>query len=1024
MFSRALPLLVGALYILYQAVAQDSFTAELMIESNISLEVSKIMAAFNASTLQVTDSNGKSHTVTLGQSELVGECILVGDDTICNCSAGYVWSDEVCYNFNCCRETNCLQNVSYTIPLCVPKTGAVITGSLVIGSAWAAEKFNMVEEEMNKLNALEIFNITEGSSSPIADFSMALSIQPDFDVFEEILASLENRLNEEVVVQVQGLVELDAPTESVCYFSNPELTCTLPTKTEKASWRLNSTKQDVELNNGTVVKVNSNCATESHPSCLAVRLVGVTSIWAGTYTCEFIKGTITYQSKTVLKMAELPDQIIMAYMPLTAECPPSNGGTTEVTVTATILPSPENYEVWYSYNGERKSNLQNTTEKNQLVYTFKVAILCQKTIETQYVEIYFKNHRNQIRTAKLEVPVIYAGEKFCEEEIIDGDFWPKTPFKATVINQICPEGRSGYKSRTCEGPKWMDVFYHCVNEQLNNLLDEAEMFLKGQGPTSNVAKEIFKELKNSSTFTSDTNENTADVDVSINILNRMALASENTVLQEDVLPIMVEAASQILNTTWTGVNDTVRYDMSADYLEAVEMLVENINTNRSLTLKSDNFELKICPNRDCNVTVFDINVSLNRSTGRPKVMAVKNLTPKLENTYPNTEKTDYLLSATLGLDRDKNGTQERPSSIVEIRMEFPLQVENKQKPICVFWNITTKSWSDEGCILSSRGSNSTSCYCSHLTSFSVLMAKGDISTDELDIITNIGLGVSLCCLVIFLLIECLVWSAVVKTNLSHFRHTAMVNIATFRLLADCSFLASGSPESLSDSLCLAFTVCKHLFYTAMFCWMLCLSIMLVHQLIFVFSPVRKRVFMFLSSIVGYLVPVIIVGSSYVYYRYTYKPYYDTKTCWLTFERLLEGSIHAFLIPIGIVILVNIFSMVVVIVTLVKTQTPDSSKANDKETAKGIIKALVVLAPVFGVTWVIGFFLLILDHDNPVFPVANYTFTILNSFQGLFILFAGCIAEQKVREEVLKIITGKGKSDGSKSITSTLHTRDK
>uniref|UniRef100_A0A672FRR2 Adhesion G protein-coupled receptor F3b n=1 Tax=Salarias fasciatus TaxID=181472 RepID=A0A672FRR2_SALFA len=442
---------------------------------------------------------------------------------------------------------------------------------------------------------------------------------------------------------------------------------------------------------------------------------------------------------------------------------------------------------------------------------------------------------------------------------------------------------------------------------------------------------------------------------------------------------MVDAASQILNTTWTGVNDTVRHDMSAEYLEAVEMLVENIHINRSRSFKTDNLELKVCPNTDCNVTVFDIEVSLNRTTGRPKIMAVRNLTPKLDNNYPRTEKTEFLLSATLGLDRDENGTTERRSSDVEIYLEFPLQGD-VQSPVCVFWNVTTKSWSDEGCNMFSRDANGTSCYCNHLTSFSVLMAKGDISTPELDVITSIGLGVSLCCLLIFLVIEFLVWSAVVKTNLSHFRHTAIVNIATFRLLADCSFLASSSPEILSDGMCLAFTVSKHLFYTAMFCWMLCLSVMLVHQLIFVFSPLRKRVFMFLSSVVGYLVPIIIVGSSYVYYRYTYKPYYDNKTCWLNFERLLEGSIHAFLIPVGIVIMINIFSMVVVIVTLVKTQTPDSGKADDKETAKSIIKVLVVLAPVFGVTWVIGFFLLILDHDNPVFPAANYTFTILNSFQ--------------------------------------------
>uniref|UniRef100_A0A3B4TZW3 Adhesion G protein-coupled receptor F3b n=1 Tax=Seriola dumerili TaxID=41447 RepID=A0A3B4TZW3_SERDU len=284
-----------------------------------------------------------------------------------------------------------------------------------------------------------------------------------------------------------------------------------------------------------------------------------------------------------------------------------------------------------------------------------------------------------------------------------------------------------------------------------------------------------------------------------------------------------------------------------------------------------------------------------------------------------------------------------------------------------------------GCVVKSSDGNRTRCECNHLTSFSVLMAKSDISTEILDMITYVGLGVSVCSLLIFLIIESLVWSAVVKTNLSHFRHTAIVNIAVFLLLADCCFLASSFPETISESTCLVLTICKHLFFLAMFSWMLCMSVMLVHQLIFVFSPLRKRVFMFLSSIVGYLCPILIVGCSYLYSKYTDKPYHNKDTCWLIFERVLEGSVHAFLLPVGTVILTNVFSMVVVIVTLMKSSVPDG-KSDEKETIKSIIKVVVFLTPVFGVTWVIGFFLLILDGDDPMFHVANYSFTILNSFQ--------------------------------------------
>nr|XP_020472645.1 adhesion G-protein coupled receptor F1-like [Monopterus albus] len=415
--------------------------------------------------------------------------------------------------------------------------------------------------------------------------------------------------------------------------------------------------------------------------------------------------------------------------------------------------------------------------------------------------------------------------------------------------------------------------------------------------------------------------------------------------------------------------------MSATYLQSVEDLVLNIHVNQSSGINCSNLQLTFCSSNDCDVTVFGINVNMNMSNGIMKILGVKNLMNKLRNSFEYTEATSHLVSATL---------QDNKDSSLRIRMDFPKEKLNYTIPRCVFWDHTMMDWSDAGCIVTTSDNYSSMCECNHLTSFSVLMAKGDQSLNMfepiLEKITSVGLGVSICSLLIFLTIEYIVWSAVIKSNLAHFRHTAMVNIAVFRLLADCSFLASSSPNILTDSWCLTLTICKHLFYLAMFCWMLCLSVMLVHQLIFVFSPLRKRVFMFFSSIVGYVCPILIVGSSYVYYKYTYNLYYDMKTCWLIYVRLLEGSIHAFLLPVGTIILTNLFSMAVVIVTLVKTSVPDSSKADDKETAKSILKVVVFLTPVFGVTWVIGFFQLMMQKDNPMYAFVVFSFTILNSFQ--------------------------------------------
>ncbi|KAG8011087.1 hypothetical protein GBF38_005745, partial [Nibea albiflora] len=143
-------------------------------------------------------------------------------------------------------------------------------------------------------------------------------------------------------------------------------------------------------------------------------------------------------------------------------------------------------------------------------------------------------------------------------------------------------------------------------------------FLKGLGATQEVAMDIFQGLKNSSTAKSESSDATADISASINVLNVMASASENVDLNDDVFPDFVNAASNMLNNTWTGVNQSTVHTMSSSYLQSVEGLVKNIKVNRSRGLDSDNLDLKFCTSSDCNVTVFDVGVNVNKTAGMVK----------------------------------------------------------------------------------------------------------------------------------------------------------------------------------------------------------------------------------------------------------------------------------------------------------------------------------------------------------------------------------------------------------------------
>ncbi|XP_053300517.1 adhesion G protein-coupled receptor F5 isoform X2 [Pleuronectes platessa] len=977
MFSRVSLILIGAAYIYYQVNALDCGIAELDLENNITMETQTILSGLNMSvSIQVVQA--VSVNVMISEIELVSECFLIGDTTSCNCSVGYSWSNEVCYNSSCCTETTCTQNVAHIEPLCVAKVQVSIYGTVTLTSgSWDADKTTQLKSAFgSRLNGYESLNVT-GSSGGTADFKAVVCIKLKTSVLNQLLEDLMANLSANVRVDNVGMVNITAPEDIVSYESSPTLKCTFEGSVHSTGWKLIREQKPLELTSGTVVTLTDCSSDPKYSSCIAVTLNKVISSGSGTYECRFTFGSVTHTAKAKLKVALLPEKITMKIDPPVADCSDSSNleKPVIVNVNATIQNSNESYNVFWQFPG-----------------------------------------------AGLNKGSKPASEKYCTEN----DNWPKTPGGGTVINQ-CENGKTGYKSRTCsKDGEWQTVFSSCISAELKKVINAAESFKTGIGATQEAAMGIFQSLKD--TTKSNSSNDPAGISASISIMNVMATGSESITLKEEVFDDFLNAASNLLANDWTGVNESITNDMSLQYLDGVENLVKNIQVNNTLNISKPNLDLKVSKG-DCNISVLNVTVKLNETGVQFKTVGVKNLMDKLNNRFKPTATALHNLILIV----TKNG-----SSSTEITMDFPIKQLNDTELHCVFWDTNNRTWSDTGCrverdsnhsLSNHSDSNHTVCKCNHLTSFAVLVSKYDTPDEGKDtsdvilkIITYVGLAVSICSLVILLIIEALVWSVVVKTDLSYFRHTALVNIAVFLLLADCSFLASMSPEKLSAHWCLILTLCKHLFYLAMFSWMLCMSVMLIHRLIFVFSPLRKRVFMFLSSIVGYGCPVLIVGISYVYCRYNEREYYEKATCWLVFDGTLDGSLFAFLLPLGTVIFTNLFSMAVVIFTLVKSSAPDGSKSDDKETFKSIIKVVIFLTPVFGVTWGIGFLLLIFK-DHKAYPFLLYSFTILNSFQGLFVMLTGVFAEPKVRQELLKQMD-KGKYDTMKNSTSASNTKER
>ncbi|XP_073672894.1 adhesion G-protein coupled receptor F3-like [Garra rufa] len=491
----------------------------------------------------------------------------------------------------------------------------------------------------------------------------------------------------------------------------------------------------------------------------------------------------------------------------------------------------------------------------------------------------------------------------------------------------------------------------------------------------------------------------------------MNKASANMPLGENLLADFIDSASSMLNVSWEVGDEEESGALASQYLSSVEGLVKSIRINASEGYNSTNIQLQICRSgSSCNRTVFNVDVELNATADMVKTVGLQ----YLANRMPNLGYEDAIFPSIVVSSTVENNTQ----SSVNIRLAFPNEDAGSASLTCVFWNVTEQRWSDEGCDFVKGPGNLLYCECNHLTSFSMLMSKHSVSMPFLDQLTYVGLGVSICSLIIYIIIECLVWSAVVKSSLSHFRHTSLLNISLCLLLADVSFLASSFPSILNETLCLVLVVAKHYFFLAMFFWMLCLSVMLVHQLIFVFSHLGKKVYMIIGFTIGYVCPTITVAVTYVYYDQASDiPYYSSKTCWLTYQSAMQGSIHAFLFPVGTIVLVNLFSMVVVIATVLKPSGAETNKKSDKDAAKSIIKVIIFLTPVFGGTWILGLFVFLMDDFTQFITyVVHYAFTIVNSLQGFFILLTGCFAEKRVRDEILRIVLGKSGKEGATTST--------
>uniref|UniRef100_A0A667Y598 Adhesion G protein-coupled receptor F7 n=1 Tax=Myripristis murdjan TaxID=586833 RepID=A0A667Y598_9TELE len=326
-------------------------------------------------------------------------------------------------------------------------------------------------------------------------------------------------------------------------------------------------------------------------------------------------------------------------------------------------------------------------------------------------------------------------------------------------------------------------------------------------------------------------------------------------------------------------------------------------------------------------------------------------------------------------------------SINNVSFSFDIINETLGNPQCVFWNFSLFNglggWDDEGCELVSNANETVTCNCNHLTSFSILMSAFIPKEIQaiLAYITYIGVGISLGCLVICLIIEAIIWRKVCNNNTLRLYHVSIVNIAVCLLIADIWFIiaaAISSPNVENPPACRAATFFIHFFYLALFFWMLASALFVLYYSVHVFDGVVSEHAMAIGFSLGYGAPLIIAIITIAVTAPNNQYVQRTGVCWLNWDE--SKALLAFVIPALLIVVVNLFILVVVMCKIFSSRgTGNATSAHQNHVLLSIARNLVVLTPLFGTTWCLGIGTMI-NAGPPLFEIIHYSFTILNSFQ--------------------------------------------
>ncbi|KAM9283344.1 adhesion G protein-coupled receptor L2 isoform 5-T5 [Morus bassanus] len=615
-------------------------------------------------------------------------------------------------------------------------------------------------------------------------------------------------------------------------------------------------------------------------------------------------------------------------------------------------------------------------------------------------------------------------ERFCEPTEARGISWPQTQ-RGMMVERPCPKGTRGTASYLCvvltgtwnpKGPDLSNCTSHWVNqlaqkirsgENAASLANELAKHTKGPVFAGDVSSSVrlmeqlvdildaqLQELRPSEKDSAGRSYNKAIVDTVDNLLRPEALESWKDMNSSE----QAHAATMLLDTLEEGA-----FVLADNLLEPtrVSMPTENIVLDVAVLITEGQVQDLKFPQGSKGGNSIQLSASTVKQNSRNglaklvfiiykslgRFLSTENATIKLGSDFAGRNNTIAVNSHVIAASINKESSRVYLTDPVHFTLEH-IDPDNYFNANCSFWNYSERTmmgyWSTQGCKLVDTNKTHTTCACSHLTNFAILMAHREIVYKDgvhellLTVITWVGIVISLVCLAICIFTFCFF------RGLQSDRNTIHKNLCINLFIAEFIFLI-GIDKTEYKIACPIFAGLLHFFFLAAFAWMCLEGVQLYLMLVEVFESEysRKKYY----YVAGYLFPATVVGVSAAI---DYKSYGTEKACWLHVDNYF---IWSFIGPVTFIILLNLIFLVITLCKMVKhsnTLKPDSSRL---ENIKSWVLGAFALLCLLGLTWSFG---LLFINEGTV--VMTYLFTVFNAFQGMFIFIFHCALQKKVRKE--------------------------